>query len=130
MIGMKASRRVENRERYREGDLQNQQADEDSHGVEQRRRGGATDVATEDVDGLVSDAFGAVVGDSLHRADDELPHLRAVFEEEEQDDRHHSEARADFGDRADSAEGSGSEIRARDETADLLREVIQLTLAR
>ena len=94
------------------------------------RRRRCWNVAAEDVDGLAPDALCAVVGDSLEGSDEELPHLRAVLEEEEEDDRHHPEARADFGDGADSAERPGSELGARDEAADLLREVVQLTLVR
>ena len=86
------------------------------------------DVAPEDVDGLAPDALCAVVGDPFEGSDEELPHLGAVFEEEEEDDRHHPEARADLGDGADSAERSRSELGAREEAADLFRDVVQLPL--
>ncbi|OMP13488.1 hypothetical protein COLO4_01574, partial [Corchorus olitorius] len=81
----------EDRERQRERHLQDEQTDVDADRVDGGDGGRAADVGAEDRDGLVADAARAVVVTAVERPQDELPHTRAVLQEEEQDDDHQHE---------------------------------------
>jgi hypothetical protein len=120
----------ENDDGQREGqrDLHDQQRRANGHGVNEGHDGGPADVAAEYLEGAAAHPAQLRLAGPAEGAQEKVPDLGAVLEEEEQDDDHKAGAGNELRDHGQAGDGAGADLAAGGKVDDSLARLVKLLL--